>query len=145
MNPLLQKIIRASVPAVPTTGAIARFAGRVRRKGFRVHRERKPGYYSQNGQDVFLDESVFRGQEKGVFIDIGANDGVSLSNSYFFENDRGWTGVCVEPQPDKFESLQKARTSLCIQGCVTDTAGTAEFLAVSGDFETRMRTFQADR
>jgi FkbM family methyltransferase len=100
-----------------------------------MYRESKPGFYAQCGQDVFLDEDVFFGRKGGAFIDIGANDGVSLSNTYFFEKTRGWTGICIEPQPDKFASLQKERTSLCIQGCVTDSPGTAEFLAVSGAAE----------
>jgi FkbM family methyltransferase len=42
-------------------------------------------------------------------VDIGAHDGVSFSNSYFFEEEREWTGVCFEPNPTVFELLKKNR------------------------------------
>jgi FkbM family methyltransferase len=35
----------------------------------------------------------------GVFIEAGANDGVSQSNTYYLEKMRGWTGLLVEPVP----------------------------------------------
>lgn len=41
-------------------------------------------YYSQYNQDKFLNEVVFNNKKKGFFIDIGAHDGVSYSNSLFF-------------------------------------------------------------
>lgn len=39
-----------------------------------------------------------------VFVEIGAPDGVSLSNSYLLELEHGWTGTCVEPLPEHYES-----------------------------------------
>src|SRR5262249_22987803 len=62
-------------------------------------------YKSQNMQDVFLDRWVFRGLEGGSFIDIGAHDGVTYSNSWFLEKKRGWRGVCIEPNPVVFKRL----------------------------------------
>jgi FkbM family methyltransferase len=62
-------------------------------------------YQAQHGEDRWL-EAFFkgkgRGQEKtdGFFVEVGAYDGVVLSNSYFFES-VGWTGVLVEPDPVK--------------------------------------------
>ena len=41
-------------------------------------------YYSQYGQDKFLTEFLFKNKKNGIFVDIGANDGISFSNSYFF-------------------------------------------------------------
>ena len=41
--------------------------------------------YSQSGQDAFV-LSHFKNKKNGVFLDIGANDGVSLSNTYYLEN-----------------------------------------------------------
>ena len=54
-------------------------------------------YYSQIQQDFLLDTVVFHGLRNGTFVDVGANDGVSLSNTLTFERDRGWTGLCIEP------------------------------------------------
>lgn len=35
----------------------------------------------------------------GVFIEAGANDGFSQSNTYYLEQRRGWRGLLVEPVP----------------------------------------------
>ena len=48
-------------------------------------RLKEEGYSSQYGQDKYINETFFKGKQNGVFVDIGANDGVSLSNTVFFE------------------------------------------------------------
>lgn len=58
--------------------------------------------YSQNGeQNIIL--NYFNGF-KGRLLDIGANDGVTLSNSKSLM-DIGWHGVLVEPSPEAFKKL----------------------------------------
>lgn len=52
--------------------------------------------YAQHGEDELL-ASRFP-QRHGVFVEVGAADGVQGSNSLFFE-ERGWSGVLVEPNP----------------------------------------------
>jgi FkbM family methyltransferase len=89
-------------------------------------------YRSQYGQDEFLDKNVFKEKQNGVFIDIGAHDGLLLSNTYFFEKFRGWKGICVEPVPSVFEKLARNRTSININGCIAPEKGTFRFLEVSG-------------
>jgi FkbM family methyltransferase len=42
----------------------------------------------------------------GVFVEAGAYDGYTQSNTYWFERFRGWSGVLVEPLP---EAAQRAR------------------------------------
>jgi len=54
------------------------------------------GFYSQCGQDKWLIENLFAKKTDGVFVDIGAHDGVTLSNSFYLES-LGWSGVAVEP------------------------------------------------
>ena len=90
-------------------------------------------YSSQYGQDKFVAEHVFPGKEEGVFVDVGANDGVTLSNSYFFESKRRWIGLCVEPLPDVFRKLQEARPkSFCENVCIANTEGVLDFAKVDG-------------
>jgi FkbM family methyltransferase len=38
--------------------------------------------------------------DHGFFVEAGANDGFSQSNTYYLERFRGWTGILVEPIPE---------------------------------------------
>jgi FkbM family methyltransferase len=38
----------------------------------------------------------------GFFLEIGGWDGVTFSNSLYFERVRGWRGVLIEPSPSEF-------------------------------------------
>lgn len=89
-------------------------------------------FYSQYGQDKYLYENFFKDKQNGVFIDIGAYDGVTLSNTLFFEKYKGWSGICIEPIPDIFQKLQACRKCLCIEGCINDKHETVSFLKVTG-------------
>lgn len=89
-------------------------------------------YYSQYQQDKYLDEVVFKKKENGFFLDIGAHDGVSLNNTYFFEKYRNWNGICIEPIPEVFNELNKNRQCIKIRGCISDKKGKASFLRLKG-------------
>ena len=60
--------------------------------------------YSQNLEQNYILE-YFR-DKRGTFIDIGANDGLTLSNTRALA-ELGWRGVFVEPSPKSFEMLKK--------------------------------------
>lgn len=70
-------------------------------------------YYSQYNQDQWLNENIFKNKRDGLFLDIGAHDGVTLSNTYFFETELGWSGGCFEPIPLVFDKLSKNRKCIC--------------------------------
>ncbi len=90
---------------------------------------------SQGGQDWFVD-ILLRGKRNGYFIEIGANDGETFSNSLFFEEKRGWTGACVEPNPAQFEKLIKRRSATCLQKCLGSMPGTVSFPVISDPSES---------
>ncbi len=59
--------------------------------------------FSQNNEEqIILD---YFGAFKGTFIDLGSNDGVTLSNTRALAL-LGWQGVLVEPSPKAFKRLQ---------------------------------------
>jgi FkbM family methyltransferase len=87
--------------------------------------------YSQYEQDKFVD-IYFKKKDNGFFLDIGAHDGVSFSNSYFFEKERGWSGICIEPNPDVFVLLNKNRLSRNYNVCISDTEGSVVFRKIVG-------------
>jgi len=66
-----------------------------------------PEYFSHRGEDALLDK-FFGFKDSGFFVDIGAGDGIHLSNSYAFER-RGWTGLCIEAAPELFGRCVKNR------------------------------------
>lgn len=89
-------------------------------------------YRSQCGQDAFIHQRFFSGKKGGCFVDIGANDGITGSNTYFFETELGWGGLCVEPLPSAFAKLRQNRVCSLFHGCVSDVAETEDFLEISG-------------
>jgi FkbM family methyltransferase len=100
---------------------------------------RAENHASQLGQEDVVDEYL-GGKRNGVFVDIGAYDGVTYSNTLMLEQERGWTGVCIEPLPDVCAELRKNRSCICVQACVGNRDEPAvEFLAVqSAVVRTRM-------
>lgn len=88
-------------------------------------------YYGQVKQDRFLNETIFKGKPTGFFVDIGANNGITFSNSYFFEK-IGWNGICFEPDPDTFNQLSRNRKCICLQLAVSNTEGKQDFCIVEG-------------
>lgn len=56
----------------------------------------------------------------GVFLEVGANDGYSQSNTYHLERIRGWAGILIEPHPSLYERCRKLRRrSHCVNAaCV---------------------------
>lgn len=59
--------------------------------------------YSQNNEQQVI-VSYFERMSTGNFLDIGAYDGVTFSNTRYLA-ELGWTGVLVEPSPDSFRNL----------------------------------------
>jgi FkbM family methyltransferase len=91
-------------------------------------------FYSQENQDQLLETYVFKGFKRGIFVDVGAWDGVVFNNTLFFERERGWTGLNIEPHPDLFAKLVANRpTCTNVNVAITDRNGEGEFVAISGD------------
>lgn len=90
-------------------------------------------YHGQYKQDKYLDQ-LFNKKNDGIFVDIGAHDGQTFSNSLFFEKQRNWKGLCVEPIPEIFAKLNEARTCVKINGCISEKTGVEKFLRVKGEF-----------
>lgn len=61
-------------------------------------------YYAQNKEDkIFAD---YFGEFKGTLLEIGANDGKTLSNSLHLI-ELGWSALLVEPSPNAFDRLKQ--------------------------------------
>lgn len=72
-------------------------------------------YQAQHGEDRWL-EQYFRGRPPGVFVEVGAHDGVFLSNTYLLET-LGWRGILVEPDPEKSQLCRQNRPTAQVFEC----------------------------
>jgi len=71
-------------------------------------------------------------KQNGIFVDVGAYDGVIVSNTHYFEDKLNWKGLCIEPNPNAFEKLLKSRTSNCINIGISNDDTELEFIKVNG-------------
>lgn len=78
--------------------------------------------YSQLGQDIKVIERC-NYMRCGYFVEVGAADGIQLSNTYKLEQEYEWTGICIEPNPETFQKLQKNRKCRTISAVVSDIPG----------------------
>lgn len=66
-------------------------------------------YYGQNNEDKIINDYILEKHGSnyiGTVLEIGANDGITLSNSKFFR-DLGWQGFLVEAGKTPFDKLVK--------------------------------------
>ena len=55
--------------------------------------------------------------QNGFFIEAGANDGIAQSNTLYFEAQRGWRGLLVEPIPALAEKCRVNRPASIVENC----------------------------
>ncbi len=85
---------------------------------------------SQLGQDVFaLAMSGFR--RGGYFIEVGAHDGVGLSNTWLLETGYGWNGLLVEPHPAHMATFEARKAQLVTKAAWNRTGEKLEFRATA--------------
>jgi FkbM family methyltransferase len=83
--------------------------------------------YSQNNEQEII-QDYFK-DHKGTFLDIGANDGITLSNTHALALN-GWKGYCIEPSPIAFGKLCYLYTLSdikCINVAITQKDGPIKF------------------
>ena len=85
--------------------------------------------YSGHGIEPLLEQLC--GVEKGYYVDIGAYDGEFISNTKYFE-EKGWDGICVEPNPEVFKILQTKRKCELSNAAIWKEDTEIDFLVVTG-------------
>ena len=88
-------------------------------------------FHGQYGQDKFVAELI-PGRDK-TFVEFGALDGLSDSNSLYFEREMGWSGLLIEANPSTFEALVRNRpdAKLC-NAAIFDRTGVVDFEKIGG-------------
>ena len=89
--------------------------------------------YSQLNQDIEVLQ-YYNDKNNGYFVEIGASDGIELSNTYLLETEYNWKGICVEPIPERYELLCKNRpNSLCSNKAVYNDSNLILSFDISND------------
>lgn len=89
--------------------------------GDKLQYDPQHGFFSQHGEDEWIVQHLTL-PARGVFVEVGAADGVVGSNTYYFEQ-RGWTGLLIEPdmrQHDVIRQNRRARIDNCAVGTNTE-------------------------
>jgi FkbM family methyltransferase len=100
---------------------------------------------SQLGQDV-LALSLADTSKKGFFVEFGATDGKTLSNTYLLEKYFGWTGILCEPGKNWHAALKANRSEPIDNRCVFSSTGElVEFTETSvGELSTISSFMKSD-
>ncbi|XP_066967092.1 protein Star-like [Macrobrachium rosenbergii] len=67
----------------------------------------EPGkrHFSQYEQGQIIENKIYKGKRNGFFLEVGAVDGETFSNSLYFERELGWTGLLIEANPATYKYL----------------------------------------
>jgi FkbM family methyltransferase len=92
--------------------------------------------YSQNNEEEVLVDLLNAQRQVGHFLDIGAYDGRTFSNTLRLV-ELGWSGVCVEPSPSVFPALLKLHADnpriVCVNAAISPKGGFMAFYDSGGD------------
>ncbi len=99
----LKKMLRPFRPALESAGIV------------------RPPSYARLELDLKL--LAYVSHRDGVFVEAGANDGMSESNTYYFERNLGWSGLLVEPVPQLAAEARRNRPTAIVEQCALVAKG----------------------
>ena len=91
-------------------------------------------FYSQQGEDMLIYRNFINLPAKdGIFLELGACDGVLYSNTLFFEKHLGFSGVLIEPVKTFYDRLVKNRPNAsCYNNAISSSKSDVEMLVRPG-------------
>ena len=83
-------------------------------------------YNGQYGEDVWLLNNLKNIPKKGLIVDVGADQPILGSNTYYFEKYLGWDCICIDADSRVIDNLKSKRKN--VKFCaVSDYDGTVTF------------------
>ena len=76
--------------------------------------------HSKDSIDKKLIKRLKLENSKGFFVEVGAVDGITYSNSYLLEKKLGWNGLLVEPIHSEYKKCLSYRSSIVENFLLTD-------------------------
>jgi FkbM family methyltransferase len=103
-------------------------------------------FYSQQGEDIYVYHNfINKIAPDGIFVELGAMDGLVYSNTKFFEDTLKFSGTLIEPT-DQYKSLILNRPGCkCYNVAVNNKTEMVKFLgnyATAGLVNTMSNTFR---
>ena len=89
--------------------------------------------YSLHSLDTLMLEYI--NYNNGFFIEAGANDGLSQSNTALYEFDYGWNGLLIEPNFKKYIDCKKNRTNSIVENYALVSSNYTK-KTIRGDFDS---------
>ena len=91
--------------------------------------------------DWVLEKTNFR--KNGFFVEMGAQDGITNSNTLLLEKEYGWTGILAEPDHRHREYLQTNRPNSRVDfNCVWSTTGETKLFYQSNSLNDGRSTIE---
>jgi FkbM family methyltransferase len=99
---------------------------------------------SQIMQDLWVLHEL--GEKRGgFFVEFGAGNGVTMSNTHLLEKRYGWTGILAEPNPTLHRRLRRERGAAVEHDCVWSRSGeTQTFLCTEKPAFSRLAGVRPD-
>jgi FkbM family methyltransferase len=90
-------------------------------------------FYSQDKQDQYLEKNIFKGYKYGIFVDVGAHDGITINNTLYFQKNNKWSGINIEPIKNVYDKLVINRPNdININCAICNKDGNTEFICNTG-------------
>jgi len=104
-------------------------------------------YYSQQGEDTYVYRNyINKNVPDGIFVELGAMDGIKYSNTKFFEDTLQMKGLLIEPTIEYFKLIQNRPKCIKYKRAVNYTKQRVKFLgesATGGIVETMHENFKS--
>lgn len=103
-------------------------------------------FYAQQGEDVYtVFNFINKPASDGIFVEIGGFDGLTFSNTKFFEDVLGFKGVLIEPTEHFYKMKANRPVCDCYNLAVAKTKSKVKFLgdsATAGLVDTMAESFK---
>ena len=91
-------------------------------------------FYSQIEQDKYYIQNLSKFKLGGFFIEIGAYNGITGSNTFYLEKNLNWEGIVIECNPCLIQTLKKNRKCIICDKAMSFKSGELiDFLIPTGN------------
>jgi hypothetical protein len=103
-------------------------------------------FYSQQGEDIYVYKNfINKICPDGIFVELGAMDGICFSNTKFFEDELQMSGTLIEPTYKFFYLINNRPKCKCYNVAINNTYGPVKFVgddATAGLVDTMHEKFK---